>query len=259
MICVNPTASETRGVFQMQSDASADADTVLIIKKTAVVEVSKGSAPSLPTPQALVLSLQPSLPPSVCPNPLVLRRPWQVVRQTTPAHLQGAITGIKFVWVAAGAQHTLAVSRSGEVYCWGANQYGQLGLGDLEERATPHAILHKFTRSKIARVAAGARHSLALTEGGDLFSWGGNECGQLGYENKVGGAPLDSGGEQGTAPRQRSACDCRVQARRRWTVDDQTSGDTVDPAWLVFYYSVGNLVCQSTNKCVRSLDNRLQY
>jgi hypothetical protein len=34
---------------------------------------------------------------------------------------------------------------------------GQLGLGDLEERSTPHAIMHKFTRSKITRAAAGAQ------------------------------------------------------------------------------------------------------
>jgi len=54
------------------------------------------------------------------------------------------------VWAAAGAAHTLAVSRSGEVYCWGDNSQGQLGLGDLEERATPHAIMHKFTRSKVS-------------------------------------------------------------------------------------------------------------
>ncbi|KAK3242768.1 hypothetical protein CYMTET_47552 [Cymbomonas tetramitiformis] len=110
----------------------------------------------------------------------------QVVRQTTPVHIQGAITGIKFVWVATGGFHTLAASRSGEVYCWGSNDYGQLGLGDLEERPTPHAILHKFTRSKITRVAAGGRHSVALTEQGDIFTWGSNDCGQLGYDNKGG-------------------------------------------------------------------------
>jgi len=110
----------------------------------------------------------------------------QTVRQSSPLRLQGAITGIKFVWVATGGQHTLAVSKSGEVYCWGNNDFGQLGLGDLEERATPHAILHKFTRSKITRAAAGNHHSMALTEGGDLFTWGGNQCGQLGYENKGG-------------------------------------------------------------------------
>jgi alpha-tubulin suppressor-like RCC1 family protein len=49
-----------------------------------------------------------------------------VVRQATPTHLQGAITGIQFVGVATGGTHTLAVSRSGEVYCWGNNDHGQV-------------------------------------------------------------------------------------------------------------------------------------
>lgn len=60
------------------------------------------------------------------------------------------MTGIKFVAVDAGHHHVLAASKSGEVYCWGANDYGQLGLGDLEDRNAPHALLHKFTRSKVA-------------------------------------------------------------------------------------------------------------
>eukprot|EP00192_Tetraselmis_astigmatica_P009703 CAMPEP_0117664012 /NCGR_PEP_ID=MMETSP0804-20121206/8955_1 /TAXON_ID=1074897 /ORGANISM="Tetraselmis astigmatica, Strain CCMP880" /LENGTH=853 /DNA_ID=CAMNT_0005471141 /DNA_START=124 /DNA_END=2685 /DNA_ORIENTATION=- len=107
-------------------------------------------------------------------------------RQLVPTVVQGAITGIKFSAVDSGHNHVLAASKSGEVYCWGANSYGQLGLGDFEDRNTPHALLHKFTRSKITRVAAGARHSLAVTENGELFSWGSNDCGQLGMEIKGG-------------------------------------------------------------------------
>lgn len=38
--------------------------------------------------------------------------------------------------------------------------------------------------SQITRVAAGATHSLAVTAEGDLFAWGGNECGQLGFDSK---------------------------------------------------------------------------
>jgi alpha-tubulin suppressor-like RCC1 family protein len=67
----------------------------------------------------------------------------------SPAKVQGAVTGIKFVAIDAGDNHVLAASKSGEVYCWGSNDYGQLGLGDLEDRNAPHALLHKFTRSKV--------------------------------------------------------------------------------------------------------------
>lgn len=71
-------------------------------------------------------------------------------RQLVPTPVQGAVTGIKFTAVDAGHHHVLAASKSGEVYCWGANTYGQLGLGDLEDRNVPHALLHKFTRSKVS-------------------------------------------------------------------------------------------------------------
>uniref|UniRef100_A0A061R4H9 Regulator of chromosome condensation n=1 Tax=Tetraselmis sp. GSL018 TaxID=582737 RepID=A0A061R4H9_9CHLO len=107
-------------------------------------------------------------------------------KQLNPVQIQGAVTGIRFTAVESGHHHVLAASKSGEVYCWGANDFGQLGLGDLEPRNAPHALLHKFTRSKIVRVAAGARHSLAVTESGELFSWGSNDCGQLGSEIKGG-------------------------------------------------------------------------
>ena len=107
-------------------------------------------------------------------------------RRTTPVQLQGAITGIKFVSIAAGYEHTLAASRSGEIYCWGANGWGQLGLGDLEDRNAPHAVLHRFTRAKVVAVAGGARHSVALTDASEVFTWGSNDCGQLGYTVKGG-------------------------------------------------------------------------
>ena len=75
-------------------------------------------------------------------------------RQLSPIAVQGAVTGIRFMTAEAGHLHTLAASKSGEVYCWGANDYGQLGLGDLEDRNAPHALLHKFTRSKVFRTSA---------------------------------------------------------------------------------------------------------
>ena len=105
-----------------------------------------------------------------------------VDHQLTPRRLLGAITGIKFNNIDAGTYHSLAASKGGEVYCWGANDHAQLGLGDLDARDTPHAILHKFSRAKVTKVAAGDRHSLALTDAGEVFSWGSADCGQLGYD-----------------------------------------------------------------------------
>jgi E3 ubiquitin-protein ligase HERC4 len=65
-----------------------------------------------------------------------------LVRAMVPTHLQGAITGIKFVWAAAGLAHTLAVSRSGEVYCWGHN--AQVWRERERERETAGATTRRY-------------------------------------------------------------------------------------------------------------------
>jgi alpha-tubulin suppressor-like RCC1 family protein len=47
---------------------------------------------------------------------------------------------------------------------------GQLGLGDTEERLTPTKV---EGLPKVKAVAAGYGHSLALTESGEVYAWGG--------------------------------------------------------------------------------------
>lgn len=99
----------------------------------------------------------------------------------------GSLRGVKFSKLAAGSTHCLALSRTGEVYTWGGNAQGQLGLGDLEDRGLPMAIMHRFSRSRVDAVAAGAEHSVALTEKGEVFTFGSNRCGLLGHGGRGGG------------------------------------------------------------------------
>jgi hypothetical protein len=81
--------------------------------------------------------------------------------------------------IAAGKHHTLASSANGEVWSWGSNSHGQLGYGG-EEARDPRMIAS--LKGKIVRsVAASNVHSLALTQAGELLSWGSNSHGQLGY------------------------------------------------------------------------------
>jgi len=79
--------------------------------------------------------------------------------------------------VAAGKTHSLVLTESGEVYAWGDNDDGQLGLGDREERLTPTKV---EGLPKVKAIAAGGAHSLALTESGEVYAWGWNREGQLG-------------------------------------------------------------------------------
>ncbi len=78
--------------------------------------------------------------------------------------------------VAAGARHSCVVAQSG-VYCWGANDRGQLGNGESESRDTPDVLNADID---LTQVVAGYGHSCGLTKSGDAYCWGDNERGQLG-------------------------------------------------------------------------------
>lgn len=82
------------------------------------------------------------------------------------------------VSLCCGAAHTLARTATGLLWAWGCNENGQLGLGDLRPRYRPEKV--NFGVSRCAHVAAGFRHTLALSERGLLFAFGAGGCGQLG-------------------------------------------------------------------------------
>ena len=82
--------------------------------------------------------------------------------------------------VATSSAHTLAVSTTGTVYACGSNQHGQLGLGDTQDRRRFKRI-RPFAPGKIAEAAAGPSTSAAVTENGELWTWGRGAHGCLGH------------------------------------------------------------------------------
>ncbi len=78
---------------------------------------------------------------------------------------------------ANGANHILAVNQAGEVFAWGYNPHGQLGLEDPEPQFEPVRIPGI---NGAVEIAAGLHHSMALTNDGAVWTWGNNEHGQLG-------------------------------------------------------------------------------
>ncbi|XP_043388880.1 RCC1 and BTB domain-containing protein 1 isoform X4 [Caretta caretta] len=87
------------------------------------------------------------------------------------------------VSIACGQTSSMAVIDNGEVYGWGYNGNGQLGLGNNGNQLTPCrvAALHGVC---VLQITCGYAHTLALTDEGLLYSWGANTYGQLGTGNK---------------------------------------------------------------------------
>ncbi len=94
----------------------------------------------------------------------------------TPVAVSGLGSGAAAV--AAGGSRTCAVTSGGALQCWGDNSYGQLGDGTTTPRLTPTAV--SGLGSGVVSVAAGARHTCAVTSGGAVWCWGHNSSGQLG-------------------------------------------------------------------------------
>ncbi|MCB1394792.1 MAG: chromosome condensation regulator RCC1 [Rhodobacter sp.] len=80
--------------------------------------------------------------------------------------------------VAAGAEHTCAISQSGNVWCWGFNWQGQLGDGTDIDRVRPRRVVD--LEGDFVAITAGVEHSCALTAAGAVYCWGDNDAGQLG-------------------------------------------------------------------------------
>ena len=76
----------------------------------------------------------------------------------------------------AGGNHTCAI-KSGELWCWGYNLYGQLGDGTITTRLVP--TLAPTMTSGVTQVSAGNSHTCAIKSGA-LYCWGRNTSGQLG-------------------------------------------------------------------------------
>jgi alpha-tubulin suppressor-like RCC1 family protein len=100
---------------------------------------------------------------------------------TTDRHTPVAVSGLSSgVWsIAAGNDHTCALTYSDGAKCWGWNHFGQLGDGSSGNvRLTPVAV--SGLGSGVRAVAAGASSSCALTSSGGAKCWGNNKFGQLG-------------------------------------------------------------------------------
>ncbi|KAK2872403.1 hypothetical protein Q8A67_022300 [Cirrhinus molitorella] len=79
--------------------------------------------------------------------------------------------------------HTLAVTAEGEVFSWGDGDYGKLGHGNSATQKYPKIIQGPLLGKVVVCVSAGYRHSAAVTNDGELYTWGEGDFGRLGHSD----------------------------------------------------------------------------
>lgn len=79
--------------------------------------------------------------------------------------------------VSAGLAFSCALTTSGTRYCWGDNEFGQLGIGDTIDRNRP---IRWTGDARWASISLGDSHACAIHVDGSLACWGDNGYGQLG-------------------------------------------------------------------------------
>jgi alpha-tubulin suppressor-like RCC1 family protein len=96
--------------------------------------------------------------------------------QRTTAVEVAALDNVTVVDVAAGHYHSLALTDDGDLYIWGRNDTGQLGLGDLSPRGTPTVV---SALSNVAVISGGRNHSAVALDDGSVWTFGDNTQLQL--------------------------------------------------------------------------------
>uniref|UniRef100_A0A672KE29 Probable E3 ubiquitin-protein ligase HERC3 n=1 Tax=Sinocyclocheilus grahami TaxID=75366 RepID=A0A672KE29_SINGR len=86
--------------------------------------------------------------------------------------------------VMCGNQHCIALSKDGQLFVWGENSSGQLGLGKGEPSTLSPQTLKSLCGIPLAQISAGGDHSFALSLSGAVFGWGKNSAGQLGLNDE---------------------------------------------------------------------------
>lgn len=90
-----------------------------------------------------------------------------------------ALDDVNIVTIENGNGVSYAISDTGQLYAWGSNSNGQLGLGDQDTRLIPTEV-EALANETVVSISSGTSFTLALTADGQVWAFGSNTDGQLG-------------------------------------------------------------------------------
>ena len=105
---------------------------------------------------------------------------------TLTVNSSGGGSSFLAIALATVGDHTCGLTSAGAAYCWGWNNFGQLGTGSHTNSTTPVPVAGGLTFSTLA---AGSAHTCGLTSAGPAYCWGDDNYGQLGN----GATPVNEG------------------------------------------------------------------
>jgi alpha-tubulin suppressor-like RCC1 family protein len=95
------------------------------------------------------------------------------------------VVALRVASVVAGHLHSCALTTDGAAYCWGNNEYGELGDGSKVSRLVPTAVAGGL---KFSALSAWAFHTCGVTTSGAAYCWGDNSFGRLGNGSTISSA-----------------------------------------------------------------------
>lgn len=98
---------------------------------------------------------------------------------------QKTATGPVAARLSAGLMHSAIINYDSQLYVWGDNTYGQLGLAGIDYSDNPQLLT---LPGKVVEVSLGSWHTLVLLADGSVWSFGRNAFGQLGNGNTANAA-----------------------------------------------------------------------
>lgn len=86
--------------------------------------------------------------------------------------------------IACGRDHTLNLTRDGDVLSYGTGTFSAAGHGGSKEITTA-TILKPLSDKRVVKIACGESHSIILTDKADVYVWGRGFEGQLGLSKSI--------------------------------------------------------------------------